>query len=619
MNIRSISILLSVIFFSYVFSGCNKTEDPVVAEESLVVMPINLNFSNVAESKTFGITSNSKWTISRGDADWISFSAESGEGDATITVTVAPNTGTEIRNGKVTVTTEGGLSKEVAVQQGGTTPFILIDPDTRTVIAAGEEVTIEVTAYAEWEVVIPPEINWVTLKPTPTATEAILIVAANPGEEREATIDFKLKDFATKAELELTQDGMIYINITPTEKSWIFLEGEFTVTVDIPEDGTWDIEMPAGVNWVTKTDETATTATFKVDENEGSVDRTAEIVFKLDGTSVETKFTLTQDKFELLARREFDVASLFGNGLVIEWKENSVSKDHTVGSFVEITYTGTNNDETLVKRVIGGIEIGNFESVTGFDGYTDEKGRSYLYLHEDMVPDFPVASISYVTGYYLKDLFSAEDIAQTTKTGEDFLLTESVALAFNNKQSIVTSSEENIILCRNFDIGKQNVAYYTTYPNWQDTHTTYGNYRRNLGDVLGSKPLFRNNTDNWSAWSRNWLRFTFYVEDAGEYAFDVNMIIRQDKWSQPGTADNNIGILTFTVNEDEAKAATFDYDFKDWNDDDNQFDTGLHYQYEANLRPLPIFTLTKGFNTIKIEAPPSSGFLLHDFKFVYSD
>ena len=293
MNRRS--IFLSVVFFLVFFSECKKNDD-TVTEEAMDVSPSSLSFGKDAENKTFGITSNAHWTVSKSN-DWLSVNPASGEGNGNVTVSVIANTGTDVRNGTVTVTTKGGKEKKIQVTQGGIAPFIMIDPATATVECTGGDVTVTVTTSGAWTAQIPADKSWVTLNAAETtATQAVFNVGANGStDERFADITFKLDGIDEHKTFRVTQDGIVpFIEINPDEDAVEAAGGK--VTVAVTASGTWTSQIPSDKGWVTliAAETTATQAVFNVEANPADL-REAVIIFQLDGSEEFKTFTLTQN------------------------------------------------------------------------------------------------------------------------------------------------------------------------------------------------------------------------------------------------------------------------------------------------------------------------------------
>ena len=91
-----------------------------IIQRTLNVSPATVSIVHESGSNgTFGITSNTSWTITD-DADWLSVSPASGSNNATITVTASSkNPTTTARTAKVTIVGAGVANKTVSVTQEG--------------------------------------------------------------------------------------------------------------------------------------------------------------------------------------------------------------------------------------------------------------------------------------------------------------------------------------------------------------------------------------------------------------------------------------------------------------------------------------------------------------------
>ena len=104
------------------FVGANVHSKPIkVYQEketeivSLSVGVSSLSFEAKGESKTFTITSNTNWSITK--PDWCTISENSGSGNATITVTVAENPNQEQRSGQIVISGDNVADATIAVSQ----------------------------------------------------------------------------------------------------------------------------------------------------------------------------------------------------------------------------------------------------------------------------------------------------------------------------------------------------------------------------------------------------------------------------------------------------------------------------------------------------------------------
>lgn len=96
-------------------------------EASLEVAPTSLSVTNEGGIVSSTVSSNTAWTVAKGNEEWFSISPESGNGNGTIEFTVAANNDAEnTRTANVTVTA-GSITKQIVViQEAGEVDCILI-------------------------------------------------------------------------------------------------------------------------------------------------------------------------------------------------------------------------------------------------------------------------------------------------------------------------------------------------------------------------------------------------------------------------------------------------------------------------------------------------------------
>ena len=589
MNKKSFCIFLSVfVFFTVFLTGCGKedpkTEDTVV--EELVVTPTTLTpaFAQAGETKSFNITSNTNWTVTTNN-DWLTVSPTSGTDNGSINVTATANDAAATRNGTVTVTTAGGINRTVSLEQAGTGPFLILAQYEEDVPAEGGEFTVTVSASGAWTVNIPSTVDWITLDEDESdATQATFIVEPTPlHAERTAEIIFMLTGTSTQRTFTVTQEAGVppeSIELAPTTGSVASIGGDVTVTVTASD--TWTVEINPADTWVTLFSETPTQAVLRVASHSGTQARTAEITFRVDANT-EATFTLTQAAFQVgdvaLDSREIELATLFGNGLIIVWD------DPTVGEFIEITYTGTGG-QTETKTIEG------------------DDGRVYLMMKDGDIPTtFPIASFSYKTAYSLADLYAAGDIDQQTydfwfAQDEEYLYSPSVSRTPTMNRTIVSSSSteanRDLIYLRNFDLGGNGVAFVSNNDPDAPGASNFTTYRADQGDLISGRtvkiePAGVTSIAGAILSTVEWHTYTVYVENAGVYYFDIH-----------GAASANasrVRHLSIVVNNNETPAPPV-HNFlggKGWWSETN----AIWFFVESELS-LPELTLNAGFNTIRL-------------------
>jgi len=98
-------------------------------------------------------------------------------------------------------------------------PHIAINPTSATSLAAGGDITVNVTTGVEWSVNIPGTDNWVTVK-AKTSNSVVFTVAENTTpSDRSSTIVFKTNDGSASANFVLTQVKGEYVLSTTMNAS----------------------------------------------------------------------------------------------------------------------------------------------------------------------------------------------------------------------------------------------------------------------------------------------------------------------------------------------------------------------------------------------------------------
>lgn len=173
--------------------------------EYLTVTPDTFNdVSWEGDELSFEIESNLAWTITSPD-DWCVISADEGEGDAEITVTVKPNDDKKkTRDAKITVTA-GEIERTVTILQekNGFVETLTIDPDNLSdVSAGGDDFTVNVTSNITWTITEIP--GWIEVSPETGTGDAAVEIKIYPNTSTKETRKVTLKVSGGDIEHELT-------------------------------------------------------------------------------------------------------------------------------------------------------------------------------------------------------------------------------------------------------------------------------------------------------------------------------------------------------------------------------------------------------------------------------
>lgn len=251
--------------------GCKKTVEVSFVSESLQV-------AATGETVEVGIKSTGDWTIAATE-DWVSITPTSGSGDATLTITVQPNTTLERRTTEVTANTKD-RSAVLTLSQDFSN-FINVTPATVICDKEGGEFSLEIVSNITWSVSELP--SWLALSSTNGTGNAVLTLTIQPLEDltvESRSHDLEFGDGDHRAYLMVTQNGEQHVTIAvlPDQLQMSCL-GE-TKTVSVVCNGEWTAEVSDAWVSLDVTQQTGdATVAVTVGENPFYVSRSATITF----------------------------------------------------------------------------------------------------------------------------------------------------------------------------------------------------------------------------------------------------------------------------------------------------------------------------------------------------
>lgn len=238
-----IKTVVAVLAAALVFS-CEK---PPVPELSLSDKAANFNASGEL-SKTIQVTANYPWTATK-SADWITLDKTSGESNGSFTITVPENKTFDVREGTVTVTSEG-LTETVSVKQIAATPSLVASGDNNAIPAAGATLQIEVTSNVAWTVNVV--VDWVTVDKTSGENNGVINVTVQENksvQSRGVVLSIDGKDQKISDIVELNQLGAEpVLSVSPDTVNDLPAEGG-TVQITVTSNLAWTVDIVT--DWVT--------------------------------------------------------------------------------------------------------------------------------------------------------------------------------------------------------------------------------------------------------------------------------------------------------------------------------------------------------------------------------
>ena len=225
----------------FAFMGCRK---PVEVSFDIATQEIDAQGGSIEVS----LKSNGEWTIAMTEG-WVMVSSMSGSGDATLTLTVAPNTTGESRSTEITASTKDNTAVLVLTQDA-LQHFVTVTPTDIVCGPEGGEFTVEVSSDIEWDVITP---QWVTSSMMSGTNDATLTLTVSPiegdmSESREGEVIIGKHGLASATVIiEQKVLPVLGIEIEPNTLDFV-CTGE-TKTVAVTTEDNWTTTV--GEEWVT--------------------------------------------------------------------------------------------------------------------------------------------------------------------------------------------------------------------------------------------------------------------------------------------------------------------------------------------------------------------------------
>lgn len=216
-----------------------------------------LEFSDKAEEQSFELLSDGSWA-SVCSEDWFNASPASGNGDATITVSVDENTGNKERNGAISYSF-GNQSIDVEIHQLG--KYFNIDDEAFEFDSHGGSHTISLSTNESWTAQIADNADWLSLSSEAGDGEAeiILSVKDNPSVNSRSSEVIITPKYSQAIKISVHQKAR-YLNIS-SESIMFFSDGGTSDFVTIDTDGSYTIATDATWFSVSEEDKSGFTVT----------------------------------------------------------------------------------------------------------------------------------------------------------------------------------------------------------------------------------------------------------------------------------------------------------------------------------------------------------------------
>lgn len=325
-----LTCLMSLAIFSCSDSKDDNGDDPNGGNSSNVTLELSVTdivFEAGGGEKEFYITCNGDWTIANA-SQWCKTDITSGNGNATISVTVNPSELYDDQNTNITV--KAGTNTKILTVTQKKKDALLLTKDKYDLPTMGGDITVEVKSNITYTTTIPQEFNWI--KQVDSKSRALetknlnFKIEANPNtDKREGFIIFKdnaneLADTvhvyqAQKDELILTQDT--YNVPAKGETINVELKTNVDYEVIIPEDAKeWVEQLVSRASRVDK-------LSFTILESTIYDERQAEIIIKDKNSDLADTLHIIQGEVKaiIVSQKEYEIDE-YGGEITVEVKSN---------------------------------------------------------------------------------------------------------------------------------------------------------------------------------------------------------------------------------------------------------------------------------------------------------
>jgi hypothetical protein len=295
----------------------------------LTLSPTSIDCGGAGGEFNVSVTSNINWAVSQ-LPDWAICTPMDGEGNATVTLTIAPVVDELSTSREADVVFGNGENHmTLHVTQYPDPQFtISATPDLLEMVCGGESKPITVSCDGAWTA--SATADWVTLDKIQGEGDAEIMVTAaeNPNfEPREAWVvlvsSTEMKAIVTVRQ-EATPDPH-FLEVSPQSFSFGKEGGEQTLTIAC--DTEWKIEM--GVDWLSLSETMGTgNATLTLTAAPNNISEPRDVVFAVDSEGLSCRIEVTQEAGDEPVWASFAMDTLFvayaGGTTAVELTSNTL-------------------------------------------------------------------------------------------------------------------------------------------------------------------------------------------------------------------------------------------------------------------------------------------------------
>lgn len=288
-SMQGLNSYLNVVTFSgntlyaggkFIFIGDNKvTYSASFSPPKYKLNKDSIGFSKEGGQNDFSIETSESWVISD-TSDWITTSIDSGNGNAVVVVTVAPNPSYQPRFSFIFVKIGTSVEKVKIFQQA--TPFVdslALDNDSLFYERTGGGKSLTISSNTSW--VLSGNASWINVAPSSGSGNATVsvTVSANTGFIERSTAIFVTAGSIVKKVVVFQEAMPDSSTLSLNDDTLIYENQEDTKTVAIQSNTDWSVSISAG--WVKANLSNGngnTELEITVESNEGFAERQAQVL-----------------------------------------------------------------------------------------------------------------------------------------------------------------------------------------------------------------------------------------------------------------------------------------------------------------------------------------------------
>ncbi len=209
----------------------------------LEVFPLEFQFGKEGGEREIDVRCDTGWEFDL-ESDWLFLSQQLGTGNASVVLTVAPNTVNESRTTHFNIKS-GGLSYEFTVSQdAGDNPLMVeFDSDTMYVAYTGGLLHLSLVSNTTWQLQASDWIGLITL--SSGQGDASFDIAVDPNSESDGRVGY----------VKAMHNGQVLSTLTVVQEGKPnILETDVTELDVRPEGGSFDIQVTSNQSWTVSND-----------------------------------------------------------------------------------------------------------------------------------------------------------------------------------------------------------------------------------------------------------------------------------------------------------------------------------------------------------------------------